>query len=73
MSDNQKENSPPPRETWPKLGINELYTVKSQLFDLYYAARAAGASYADQYLKFTSFVDSLIQQKTAEQEQQNAQ
>ena len=66
----KKEQKVPPRETWPKLSLPELYELKSELYNMYYAARSAGVSYADQYLKFISYADGVIQQKTYEQDQQ---
>ena len=68
----KKEQKIPPRETWPKLSIGELYEVKSELYNYYYAAQRAGQTYVDQYLTFISYVDALIQQKTLEEEQQRA-
>lgn len=66
----KKEQKVPPRETWPKLSIGELYEVKSELYNMYYGAARAGVSYGEQYLKFISYADALIQQKTYEEQEQ---
>jgi hypothetical protein len=66
----KKEQKVPGRETWPKLSIGEMYEVKSELYNMYYAAQRAGVSYGEQYLKLISYADAVILQKIAEQEQQ---
>lgn len=58
----------PPRNTWNKLSINELYAVKSDMLTLFYNARGASASYAAQYGAFVNEIDALIAQKQALEE-----
>ena len=57
----------PPRNEWHKLSAEELYQVRTDVSSIYYAARAAGASYAEQYRSLISFADALISRKEYEQ------
>jgi len=60
----------PPRNTWNKLSITELYNTKTQLENMYYDMRAANVSFASQYAKFISELDALILSKEQLQQQQ---
>jgi hypothetical protein len=62
----------PPRSEWPRMSAEDLYQVRSDVSTIYYGARAAGASYADQYLGLISFADALIARKEAEQAAERA-
>lgn len=50
----------PPQSEWASLSIGQLYQLKSDMADMYYNAQRAGASYANQYLKFLNDVDNTI-------------
>ncbi len=56
----------PPKSEWPEMSITQLFDVKTQMMDRYYAMRQTGASFAEQYRKFISDVDALIARKQRE-------
>jgi hypothetical protein len=58
-------NKIPPKSEWEKLSIVQLYDVKSQMADTYYNMRRINASFAPQYLRFISEIDSLIKKREA--------
>ena len=56
----------PPKSEWPKLSINQLYDVKSQMMETYIKMRASNASFANQYMSFVNELDALICRREAE-------
>ena len=64
MADEQKI---PPKSKWPTLSSVRLYEIRSNMLDLSYSARQHGASYAAQYAKLVSDLDSLISYKEHEE------
>lgn len=60
----------PPKSEWVSLSLAQLADVKTMLTDKYYAMRGINASFANQYMRFISELDSLIATKSMEQEDQ---
>lgn len=58
----------PPKSEWSSLTLAQLYDVKSKMFDIYYNARASGASYADQYLSLVNQLENEINTNMAKTE-----
>ena len=65
MEEAQKQKVPP-RSEWKKLTLPQLYEARSNLQEIYYQARRAQASYADQYSKLIASLDVVIRQKEQE-------
>lgn len=55
----------PPRSEWRDMSIQQLWDVKLQLSDKYYAMRSVNASFSNQFLVFISEIESLIARKQA--------
>jgi hypothetical protein len=55
----------PPKSEWRTLSVYQLLDIKSQMTETYYRLRAAGASFAAQYLAFVNELESLIRSKEA--------
>lgn len=72
MSSNQKIVIPPKTE-WKDLPIAQLYEVKTNLTNRYFDLRQINASFADQFLRFSREVDSLILQRERELSEQQVQ
>jgi len=62
----------PPRSEWHKLSVDEIYLVKTDLTSMYFNARSAGATYADQFKQLISYLDAVLSRKLLEQEQRGA-
>jgi hypothetical protein len=56
----------PPQSEWPSLTLSQLYDVKINLSDKYYAMRGINASFANQYAKFIEAIEASIKRKEAE-------
>ena len=50
----------PPKAEWINLSLMQLYELKSNMLNIYYDARSAGATYANQYLNLVTEVDAYI-------------
>ncbi len=55
-----------PKNEWHTLSITQLYDLKSQMSDLYWNMRGAGATFATQYQKLIFEVDAWIRRREAE-------
>ena len=64
------EKQIPPKSEWREMTVLQLMDVKQMLTDKYYAMRGINASFANQYMRFMSDIDSLIAIKGLEQEDQ---
>jgi hypothetical protein len=59
----------PPKSEWQSLSLMQLYDTKTKLTNLYFDMVYSKASFAAQYRKFISEVDSLILAKERELQQ----
>lgn len=53
----------PSKDTWSKLSIDELYSTKSQITDIYFNAVAASATYANQFRQMVFELEALIAER----------
>lgn len=56
----------PPQSEWASLTISQLYDVKINMTNKYYAMRGINASFANQYIKFIESIDVFITRKETE-------
>jgi hypothetical protein len=50
----------PPKSEWAALSINQLYEVKVNITNKYYAMKDINASFASQYLVFIRDIEGFI-------------
>lgn len=56
----------PPVSDWHGLTLNQLYDVKINLSNKYYAMRGINASFTNQYIKFIEQIETFIKRKESE-------
>lgn len=62
-----EEDKIPPKAEWYAMSSQQLMDVRLKLQDRYYSLRRINASFADQFARFISEIETLISRKMAEE------